>query len=525
MTTPPRVQTSHGLLEGGIDARTGAHSFKGIPFAAPPVGALRWCEPQPVESWQGIRLATQFGSRPMQLALFGDMDFRSPDMSEDCLYLNVWTPATPAATPLPVLVYFYGGGNVAGDSSEPRYDGARLAQQGLVVVTVNYRLSVFGFFAHPELSRSTSYGASGNYGYLDQAAALGWVQSEIGAFGGDSSKITIAGESAGSISVSAQLLSPIANQRIAGAIASSGSLLGALPAMTLADAEHAGVAFATHAGANSLAALRTMSARTLLDATQGYQPQHFCGTIDGYFLPQSPWALYASGDHAQVPLLIGWNSTEVPYQFLLHEHPPTVANYQAAVQAQFGDQAADMLQHYAASSDAEVVIAGTDLASDLFIGYSTWKWAELHARTNPTYRYLYAHPRPSMRPELGNAVSGLAGGVIRADDTSTPPPPPPPMAVGAVHSADIEYFMGNLDTNSVYAWDAADEAVSHQMQQIYVNFVTHGDPNGAGIPAWAPVQAGETAQLLRIDSQSQVVPDHHRPRYQLLDTVIGQPAV
>ena len=522
MTTPPRVQTSHGLLEGGVDTRTGAHSFKGIPFAAPPVGALRWCEPQPGESWQGIRLATQFGPRPMQLALFGDMDFRSPGMSEDCLYLNVWTPATPAATPLPVLVYFYGGGNVAGDSSEPRYDGARLAQQGLVVVTVNYRLSVFGFFAHPELSRSTSYGASGNYGYLDQSAALGWVQNEIGAFGGDPSRVTIAGESAGSISVSAQLLSPIANHRIAGAIASSGSLLGALPAMTLAEAEQVGVAIATHAGATTLADLRKLSASELLDATQAYQPQHFCGTIDGYFLPQSPWQLYASGAHAQVPLLIGWNSTEVPYQFLLHDHPPTVANYQAAVQAQFGDQAADMLRHYPASSDAEVVLAATDLSSDLFIGYSTWKWADLQARSNPTYRYLYAHPRPAMRPELGNAVSGLAGGVIRTDETSTPPPPPPPMAVGAVHSADIEYFMGNLDTNNVYAWDAADAAVSQQMQQIYVNFVTHGDPNGAGIPAWAPVQAGETAELLRIATQSVIVADAHRPRYQMLDTVLGK---
>ena len=525
MTTNPRVQTSHGVLEGGIDTRTGAHSFKGIPFAAPPLGALRWREPQPVESWQGIRLATQFGPRPMQLALFGDMNFRSPDMSEDCLYLNVWAPATPAATPLPVLVYFYGGGNVAGDSAEPRYDGASLAQQGLVVVTVNYRLSVFGFFAHPELSRTSGYGASGNYGYLDQAAALGWVQREIAAFGGDPSRITIAGESAGSISVSAQLLSPIANHRIAGAIASSGSLLGALPAMTLSDAEQVGVAIATQVGATTLADLHNLSASDLLDATQAYQPQHFCGTIDGYFLPKSPWELYASGAHARVPLLIGWNSTEVPYQFLLHDHPPTVANYQDAVQAQFGDQAPHLLQHYAARSDAEVVIAATDLSSDLFIGYSTWKWAELHARTNPTYRYLYAHPRPGMRPEFGDAVSGLAGGVIRAEESSTPAPPPPPMAVGAVHSADIEYFMGNLDTNTVYAWDAADTAVSHQMQQIYVNFVTHGDPNGAGIPTWPPVQAGETAQLLRIDSQSQVVPDSHRPRYQLLDTVIGQPAV
>lgn len=519
MTTYPRVQIADGILEGQIDQRTGARCFKGIPFAAPPVGALRWCEPQPVAAWHGIRPAQQFGPRAMQLPIFGDMNFRSDGMSEDCLYLNVWAPAPPTTQALPVLVYFYGGGNVAGDGSEPRYDGAALAQQGIIVVTANYRLNVFGFFAHPELSHSADSQASGNYGYLDQTAALRWVQTNIAAFGGDPRRVTIAGESAGSISVSAQMVSPLARGLFAGAIGSSGSIMGALPALPRADAEHAGVQFVADAGAASLAELRTWSAERLLAATTDYAPQDFCGTIDGYFLPRSPAAIFADGDQAHVPLLVGWNSTEVPYAFLLQDKSPTLANYQAAVQARLGAHATHVLQHYRATNDADVVAVATDLASDLFIGYSTWKWANMHAHTcaQPTFRYLYAHPRPAMRPEMGDAISGLAGGVIRDADADTPRPP---SVSGAVHSADIEYFMGNLDTNTVYAWDADDQQISTQMQQIYVNFVLHGNPNGAGIPHWPALKPGAPAQLMHIDATSRVITDPHQQRYAMLDTVM-----
>jgi len=193
-----RVTVSSGILEGTIEPGSRVRSFKGIPFAAPPVGNLRWRPPQPAGPWAGVRPAHQFGPRAMQLPVFGDMNFRSNGMSEDCLYLNVWAPAEPTAERLPVLVYFYGGGNVAGDGSEPRYDGTRLAQRGIITLSVNYRLNIFGFFAHPELTQESAQHASGNYGYLDQAAALRWLRENIAAFGGDPGRVTIAGESAGS---------------------------------------------------------------------------------------------------------------------------------------------------------------------------------------------------------------------------------------------------------------------------------------------------------------------------------------
>ncbi len=232
-----RVKTANGVVEGTVASPSGVRMFKGIPFAEPPQGDLRWKPPVPVKNWTGVRAANQFGPRCMQLPIFGDMNFRSNGMSEDCLYLNVWTPAKSAKAKLPVMVYFFGGGFVAGDASEPRYDGESMATKGIVAVTVNYRLGVFGFLAHPELTRESPHHASGNYGLLDQSAALVGVKRNIAAFGGDPNRVTIAGESAGSFSVSAQMGSPLSKDLIAGAIGESGSLLGLQPTATLAHAE------------------------------------------------------------------------------------------------------------------------------------------------------------------------------------------------------------------------------------------------------------------------------------------------
>ncbi|TKK69802.1 carboxylesterase family protein [Ilyomonas limi] len=512
---PPRVKVANGMLEG-VNV-SGIREFKGVPYAAPPVGNLRWREPQPAQNWTGVRKADHFGPRAMQLPLFGDMNFRSDGMSEDCLYLNVWTPSKTGNDHLPVMVYFYGGGFVAGDGSEPRYDGESMARRGIVAVTVNYRLGVFGFFAHPELTKESPHHASGNEGLLDQSAALQWVQQNIAAFGGDPKKITIAGESAGSYSVSAQMASPLSRNIINGAIGESGSLLGLNPAVSLADGEKFGVQFADSVNAKSLAELRAMSAEQLLKATSKPGYARFPVVVDGYFFPKQPIAIYKAGEQAKVPLLVGWNSQEMPYQVVLGKDEPTIENYTKAVQKLYSDKAQDVLSVYTANTDADVKTVATKLASDRFIGFSTWRWSDVQAQTSsqPVYRYMYARPRPQMRAEMGNATAGLAGGVIKDSPAAKTPPPPP--ATGAVHSAEIEYALGNLSTNRVYDWQPEDFEVSQIMQAFFVNFITTGNPNGLGVPNWQPVEKNQPATVMHIDANTAAATEQHRDQYLMME--------
>ena len=506
----PRVKVANGVLEGTAEA--GLRVFRGVPFAAPPIGRLRWREPQPVTSWTGVRLATHFGPRAMQRPLYGDMNFRSNGISEDCLYLNVWAPAaTPAGKRLPVLVYFYGGGFQAGDGSELRYDGASLAQRGLIAITVNYRLNVFGFLAHPELTKESPHHASGNYGLLDQNAALRWVHQNIAAFGGDPQRITIGGESAGSYSVSAQMASPLSKPLIAGAIGESGSLLGTHSTVPLAEAEQLGMKLATSLGATSLAALRALPAEQVLAATAKDEFSRFPVTVDGYFLPQAPAKIYAAGQQAAVPLLVGWNSQEQPYQALLGDVMPTKESFASAVQGQYGNRAADVLRVYAPATDEEVAQVATDLASDRFIGFNTWKWADVHATTSrrPVYRYYFSRPRPEL-PAPASATGAAA-------PATTTPAPPKPVLAGAVHSAEIEYALGNLASNHVYNWQPADYKVSETMQVYFASFIKTGNPNGSGLPAWPALKSGAPAPVMHIDEPTRLETEKYRARYLLLD--------
>lgn len=493
MAAADQVRTANGVVAGrGVQA-SGVRIFRGIPFAQPPTGELRWREPQPLQNWRGVRQATDFGPRCMQAPIFDDMRFRSNGVSEDCLYLNVWTPAKSKRERLPVLVYFYGGGFVSGDSSEPRYDGESMAAKGIVVVTVNYRLGVFGFMAHPELTKESPHKASGNYGLLDQHAALRWVQQNIRNFGGDPKRVTIGGESAGSISVSAHLASPLSRKLIAGAIGESGAITGTLRAVPLAKAEEEGSKFAASLGAKSTTELRAISAQQILEPASkgGYASiGRFPLTIDGYFLPADPSTIYAEGKQAPVSLLVGWNSEELGWQALLGRDEPTPENYKKVLERLYGAHAGEVLKHYPGTTRDEVIQSATDMASDRFIAYSTWKWAELHANTSRArvYRYLYARPRPAAR----------AGG--------------PPPARGAVHSAEIEYALGNLAVNDVYAWTDDDQKVSATMQNYFANFIKKGDPNGPGLPQWPSLPG-----VMRLDVQSRAEPDTTRARYLFLD--------
>jgi para-nitrobenzyl esterase len=514
-----QVKTENGVVEGAGAQPSGVREFKGMPFAQPPVGDLRWKPPQPVKNWQGVRRADKFGPRCVQHAVFGDMNFRSDGMSEDCLYLNVWTPAKSAKERLPVLVYFYGGGFVAGAGDEPRYDGESLAGKGVVVVTLNYRLGVYGFLAHPELTKESPRRASGDYGLLDQAAALRWVSRNVAAFGGDPRRVTVGGESAGSASVSAQMASPLSKSLIAGAVGESGSVLSTMSAVPLAQAEQVGVNFARSAGADSLAALRAMTTERLQEATKQQAVGRFPITVDGYFFTEPPAVTFAAGRQAHVPLLVGWNSEEMGWAALLRGREPTPENYARAVREQLGAHAEEALKLYPAATREEVIESATDLAGDRFIGYSTWKWFDLHAQTGgrPVFRYLYAHPRPPMRPEMGDAAAGLAGGVVRGSSAPATPP-----ARGAVHSAEIEYALGNLATNHVFAWTTDDYKLSRVVQEYFANFVKRGDPNGAGLPEW-PDARGGAARFMRIDLEPRVETDARRARYLFLDKFGANP--
>ena len=498
-----QVTISNGVLEGITLPGTGVRSFRGIPFAQPPVGALRWKEPQPVQSWSGVRKADKFGPRAMQQPVFSDMVFRSDGVSEDCLYLNVWAPPGSAGAHLPVLVYFYGGGLIAGDGSELRYDGESMAAKGIVAVTVNYRLGIFGFFAHPGLTKESPHHASGNYGYLDQYAALKWVKQNIAAFGGDPDKITIGGESAGSISVSVQMASPLSKALIAGAIGESGAAINpTLAPVPLAEGEKNGVAFAAKVNAASLDDLRAIPAKRLLELASAPGMPRVSATIDGYLLPKSLVEIFNAGQQAKVPLLAGWNSAEVPYTAFTRGQAPTPENYAKMVKETYGGQAAEVLRLYPGATEKEVTASATALASDRFIVYSTWKWADMHAATGtkPVYRYLFSRPRPAM------ANAGAAA----------------PLSRGASHASEIEYALGNLKTNTVYAWTPDDYKVSGIMESYFANFIATGNPNGPGLPEWKPAKAAANAAYMNIDVNTRLEKDSLRNRYLFLDKIYAK---
>ncbi|MGA2726100.1 MAG: carboxylesterase family protein [Bryobacteraceae bacterium] len=512
-----RVKTANGILESTAAPKDGVRSFKGIPFAQPPVGDLRWREPQPVKKWSGVRNADQFGPACMQrLSPGADYWLRGNGMSEDCLYLNVWTPAKTGKEKLPVLVYIFGGGFQNGDGSEPRYDGENMARMGIVAVSVNYRTNIFGFFVHPELTKESPHHAGGNYGLLDQVAALKWVQKNVAAFGGDPKRVTIAGESAGSISVSALMASPLSRNLIAGAIGESGAAISTLPPQPLAKAEQNGVKFAAAAGANTLAALRAMTAEQVQDAVAKAQGVRFSTAMDGYFLAKSLTATFEAGEQAKIPLLAGSNTEEQAARSVLNAGGPTPETLANAIAKFYGDKAGPVLKAYAATTTDEVYEAATHLASARFIAYGTWKWTELQMKTGgkPVYRYLYAHPRPAYLGMPGQPAPAPGRGGNAAAGRGAEQPPAPR---GAVHSAEIQYAMGNLDLDKRYTWEPADYEVSKTMQAYFVNFIKTGNPNGPGLPDWPAYRADNNYQRMRIDVKSQAEPEGDRDRYLALE--------
>ena len=491
----PIVTVETGKLQGvAATGNSPVQIFRGVPYARPPVGDLRWREPHTADKWDGVRAADQFGPRCMQRHMWDDMFFRSPSASEDCLYLNVWTPANlgkGASAKLPVLVYIYGGGFVAGTSDEPRYDGAAMAARGIVVVTVNYRLGIFGFFAHPQLTGESPHHASGNYGLLDQAAAVAWVKRNIAAFGGDPRHITVGGESAGSMSVSGMMVSPLTRNLIAGAIGESGSALPPLRLLTLAEAEKKGMDFAESLQVPPLSQLRAIPAEKLL-SVQDFQGAAWWPDIDGYYFTETPEQTYAAGKAAKAPSLIGSNSQEGADSYILQNTPRTVVNFQGGLRNMYGATAERLIQLYPAATDTDVRRAATEFASDAFIAAGTWNWFDHQRRTGwPTYYYYYTHVRP--QPTAYKATG--------------------PAAYGALHSSEIEYALDNLGANPAYAWIDDDRKVSATMSGYWANFIKTGNPNGDGLPLWPQASTDATQiqrQIIDVDTHRSAFPEQAR---------------
>jgi para-nitrobenzyl esterase len=494
-----RVKIDSGIVEGAVNSDSSIRIFRGVPFAAPPVGDLRWRPPQPVEAWSAVRKAVDFGPHCVQGKVFGDIVFRSLEMSEDCLSLTVWTPARSQAERLPVYVWFYGGGFAAGSGDEPRYDGESFAKHGIVVVNVNYRLGIFGFLAHPELTNESPHKASGNYGLLDQVAALEWVRRNIAAFGGDPQKVTIGGESAGSLSVSALMASPLSRDLFQQAIGESGAffgLIGGRAPLSLAQAEKQGTEFAASIGGKNLVSLRSMSAGDLLqEAAKKNNGFGFWPIVDGYFLPSDVPSIYAQGKQSQIPLLAGWNADEIRMTVLMAKEKPTTKTFTEQLRRQFGPGADAALKLYGASTDEQALRSAGDLASDQFIVYSTWKWIDVQARAGkPVYRYQFDRTVPIPEAMKGTGLKSF----------------------GSAHAAELEYVFTMLDSKKA-DWQPEDYKVARTMNTYWANFIRTGDPNGSGLAKWP--EFGKTHEVMHLNIESQAMPEEHRDRYEFLGSV------
>jgi para-nitrobenzyl esterase len=486
------VHTQSGLVQGATE--DGIAVYKGIPFAAPPLGDLRWRAPQPAAAWTGVRDAAKFAPACMQVPIVNPaLGMDAVTTNEDCLYLNVWTPAKSPNDRLAVMVWIYGGGFTIGGTSMAAYNGANLAKKGVVVVSVAYRLGAFGFMAHPQLTAQQG-GHSGNYGLLDQIAGLQWVKRNIAAFGGDPGRVTIFGESAGGFAVSMLAASPLAKGLFHGAISESGGNFapqrqaneGGEYMDSLATGEKNGVALLAKLGAASIADARKRSAADILKNS----PSALGGSwpiFDGYVLLGDQYKLYEAGRYNDTPVLIGTNSDEgalfVPFI--------SAAAYQSTIRSDYGEYAGKILAAYPAGSDAEALRSARDLFRDTVFAWPTWAWARLQSKTGKGKAYVYYF---SHRPPYPNA--------------------PEFKNWGAAHGGEIAYVFGNF--SAAMPATAADRAVSEEMLSYWANFAKTGDPTGSGLPHW-PAFTSANAQVMNLNDPSKAIPVPNLDKLQVLD--------
>ena len=430
--------------------------FKGIPFATPPVGELRWKAPQAPKNWTGIRKCTEFSASPIQnkpepfLCWSAEFIAQPEPLSEDCLYLNIWTAAKKDKEKLPVFVWIYGGGLSSGSANCAIYDGEEMAKKGVVFVSINYRVGAFGFMAHPELTKESGQQTSGNYGFLDQMEALKWVQKNIAAFGGDPNNVTIAGQSAGSFSVNALVASPLAKGLFHKAIAQSGGLLSGRFSNNLETSEQQGEKFMQKAGANSIAELRNKSAAEIQKiSNSGFR---FGVTLDGYVLPTDLLQHFEKGHFNEVPLLTGWVTGDGT---LMGNAPISVEKYEAEAKTNFGDKAGSFLNIFPAKTDEEAKASKAKLSMFQFAALSSHLWAGFTKKSN-SYLYQFSHVPPD-KIDFPN--------------------------YGAFHTAEVPYALHSLKKWD-RTWQATDWELENKMSSYWVNFAKTGNPNGKGLPEW-----------------------------------------
>ncbi len=468
-SSTPVVQTTAGPVSGILKTESRIQVFKGVPFAAPPVGDLRWKAPQPLNSWSNVKQCTAFGASAIQPApvpfYLWSQEFITPatPLSEDCLYLNVWTSETNEKKP--VLVWIHGGGFTGGSGAVPVYDGEAMAKKGVVFVTINYRLGVFGFLAHPGLSKESNYQASGNYALLDQIAALQWVKDNIAAFGGDPQRVTIAGQSAGAQSVCALMASPLATGLFSRAIAQSGGMFDVNGRLQqLKEAEQAGLQLSTLLNAPSIADLRALPAAALLEAAGSISSP----VIDGHVLPADIYSIFQQGKQNDVPLLTGWNTDEG----FAPQFPLNAERFTQNIQKKYGAFAPQLLKAFPAGSDEEAAVSQKSMSRDQFFAWQNYTWATLQAATGKQQAWLYVfNKKPAGEPDNG-----------------------------AFHSAEVPYALHNLNVWN-RPWKAADKKLEELMSTYWVNFAATGNPNAAGLPEW-PAAGKEPVKVMDFSSKS-----------------------
>lgn len=466
------VQTINGKVEGY--AKENLRIYKSVPFVSPPIGDLRWKAPQPLKNWTGVKKCTEFSASPIQnkpqpFYCWSEEFIAKPEpLSEDCLYLNVWTPATSKAEKLPVFVWIYGGGLNSGSANCDIYNGEEMAKKGIVFVSINYRVGVLGFMAHPDLTKESGYQASGNYGFLDQIAALKWVQQNIANFGGNPANVTIAGQSAGAFSVNALIASPLAKGLFHKAIPQSGGLLSNRLSQNLTDAEKQGIKFMEKAKCSSLAELRRKSADELQKLSNAQDAGRFGVTMDGYVLPTDILTHFKNGKHNQVPLLTGWVTGDGSF---LGESKTTLEEYQKEAQTKYGDKAAEYLRIFPATTNDEVKAMKQ---KQTLLGFAAMPSHLLATYTDkPSYLYQFSHVPPD-KPNFPN--------------------------FGAFHTSEVPYALHTLHTWN-RPWKAEDKDLEHIMSSYWVNFAKTGNPNGKGLPEWKAYDKA-TGNILVLDNKT-----------------------